>query len=127
VLSRGYKRDTKGFRIVHHTDSLKDAGDEPLQFRRKFDNITVAVSEKRVIGIEHLQPDNEVIILDDAFQHRAVKPGLSILLFDYTRLNDFLFILPAGNLREPFTNRKRADVIVISKCPADLSAKQKQD
>lgn len=127
VLSRGYKRETKGFRIVNKLDSVSDVGDEPLQFRRKFDEITVAVSEKRVLGIEALQSFNDVIILDDAFQHRAVKPGLSILLFDYTRLSDFLFILPAGNLREPFSNRKRADVIVISKCPAGLSEKQKQE
>lgn len=126
VLSRGYKRTTKGFRIVSVTDTVADAGDEPLQFKRKFNDITVAVSEKRVVGIEHLQNNHDLIILDDAFQHRAVKPGLSILLFDYTRLDDFFLILPAGNLREPFDNRKRAQIIVVSKCPENLSRAEKE-
>ena len=126
VLSRGYKRATKGFRIVSVTDTVADAGDEPLQFKRKFNDITVAVSEKRTIGIEHLKAHRDLVILDDAFQHRAVKPGLSILLFDYTRLDDFLLMLPAGNLREPIQNRKRAEIIVISKCPSDLSKTEKE-
>lgn len=127
VLSRGYKRETKGFRLVDVADTASSAGDEPLQFKRKFTNITVAVAEKRVEGIEQLQKEHDVIILDDAFQHRAVTPGLSILIFDYTRLSDFLFILPAGNLREPFHNRKRADVLVISKCPESLSEIEMQE
>lgn len=121
VLSRGYGRKTKGFRIVETSDTAQQAGDEPLQFRRKFVPITVAVAEKRVTGIENLRNDHEVIILDDAFQHRAVKPGLNILLFDYTRLRDFMLVLPAGNLREPFGGRKRADVLVVTKTPEVLS------
>ena len=125
ILSRGYKRTTKGFTIVDKNDTVAQVGDEPLQFKRKFSNVTVAVSEKRVEGIERLKEDTDVIILDDAFQHRAVKPGLSILLFDYTRLNDFFLMLPAGNLREPFANRKRADILVVSKCPESLSEAQK--
>ncbi|MBC7915887.1 MAG: tetraacyldisaccharide 4'-kinase [Pyrinomonadaceae bacterium] len=126
VLSRGYKRKTSGFKLVEKTDTLFEAGDEPLQYRNKFENITVAVSEKRAIGIEALKNNHEVIILDDAFQHRAVQAGLSILLFDYTRLNDHLVILPAGNLRESFSNRKRADIIVISKCPESLGDPEKR-
>ena len=126
VLSRGYKRQTKGFRIVNTHDLVAEAGDEPLQFKRKFKKITVAVAEKRVEGIQKLKDDHNVIILDDAFQHRAVTPGLTILLFDYTRLNDFFIMLPAGNLREPFANRKRADILVISKCPEDLSFSEKE-
>ena len=126
VLSRGYKRTTKGFRTVATTDTVTEAGDEPLQFKRKFNDITVAVAEKRVVGIEHLQNNHDLVILDDAFQHRAVKPGLSILLFDYSRLDDFLLMLPAGNLREPFNNRKRAEVIVVSKCPENLSQAEKE-
>jgi len=127
VLSRGYKRETKGFKLVAVTDTASAAGDEPLQFKRKFTDITVAVAEKRVEGIEQLQKKHDVIILDDAFQHRAVVPGLSILIFDYTRLSDFLFMLPAGNLREPFRNRKRADILVVSKCPDELSEIEMQE
>jgi tetraacyldisaccharide 4'-kinase len=122
VLSRGYGRKTKGFRTVRTDDSAANTGDEPLQFKRKFEDITVAVAEKRVEGINQLKGHHDVIILDDAFQHRAVQAGLTILLFDYHRLNDFLFMLPAGNLREPFSNRKRANILVISKCPEHLSA-----
>ena len=126
ILSRGYKRSTKGFRIVDTFNTAAEVGDEPLQFKGKFSNVTVAVSEKRVPGIERLQENHDVIILDDAFQHRAVRPGLSILLFDYTRLNDFFLMLPAGNLREPFANRKRADILVVSKCPESLSETEKE-
>ena len=82
--------------------------------------MSVAVCEKRVDGILELQQNNDLIILDDAFQHRAVQAGLNILLFDYTRLNQPMLLLPAGNLREPFANRKRADVIVITKTPERL-------
>lgn len=126
VLSRGYGRKTKGFRLVAMNDSYAEAGDEPRQFRQKFKDITVAVAEKRVVGIEALKDDHEVIILDDAFQHRAVQAGLNILLFDFTRLNDLLLSLPAGNLREPFTGRSRADILVVSKCPEQLSDLEKE-
>ena len=95
-------------------------GDEPAQFAQKFPDITVAVCEARVEGIRQLQIDYDLIILDDAYQHRAVKPGLSILLFDFNRVKEPHLLLPAGNLREPFIGRKRADVIIISKCPEQL-------
>jgi len=124
VLSRGYGRKTKGFRLVQKDDTPQEAGDEPLQFRQKFSNITVAVSEKRVVGIDVLEHSHDVIILDDAYQHRAVKAGFNILLFDYTRLNEPFLVFPAGNFREPFSGRKRANVIVITKTPEHVSAEE---
>lgn len=122
TLSRGYGRQTKGYITATATATATQVGDEPAQFKQKFPGITVAVCEKRVDGINNLKASHDLIILDDAYQHRAVKPGLSILLFDYNRLFEPRFVLPAGNLREPFSGRKRANVIVISKCPPDLSA-----
>ena len=126
VLSRGYGRQTKGFRMVEPDDQVANTGDEPLQFKKKFDDVTVAVAEKRVEGINELKDKHDVIVLDDAFQHRAVQAGLTILLFDYNRLNDFFLMLPAGNLREPFSNRKRSNIMVISKCPTQLSANERE-
>jgi tetraacyldisaccharide 4'-kinase len=141
TLSRGYGRKTKGY--VASPDSYRDKlkveskkpfttynpqltttdtiGDEPAQFAQKFPGITVAVCEDRVAGINQLKANHNLIILDDAYQHRAVKPGLSLLLFDYSRINGPHLLLPAGNLREPFSGRKRADIIIITKCPAELS------
>lgn len=126
VLSRGYGRRTKGFRFVSTGDSSADSGDEPLQFKKKFPNLTVAVCEKRVVGINKLKEDHDMVILDDAYQHRAVDAGLKLLLFDYTRLNEPMFVLPAGNLREPFSGRARADAIVITKTEADLSDTERE-
>jgi tetraacyldisaccharide 4'-kinase len=120
TLSRGYGRKTKGFLTATATATATTIGDEPAQFAQKFNDITVAVCEDRAEGIKQLAPAHDVIILDDAYQHRGVKPGFSILLFDYNRLNEPRLLLPAGNLREPFIGRMRADVIIISKCPADL-------
>jgi tetraacyldisaccharide 4'-kinase len=127
TLSRGYGRQTKGFLKATATTTATEFGDEPSQFHQKFPDITVAVAEKRTVGIEQLKEDHEVIILDDAYQHRAVDPGFKILLFDYNRLNEPKFLLPAGNLREPFIGRYRADVFVVSKCPKDLTQKQQQE
>ncbi|MFD0750045.1 tetraacyldisaccharide 4'-kinase [Mucilaginibacter calamicampi] len=121
TLSRGYGRDTQGFVIAGNDADAAQIGDEPAQFKHKFPEITVAVCEKRVFGIEQLKAYHDLIILDDAYQHRAVKPGLSILLFDYNSIKQPQFLLPAGNLRESFGGRWRADVIVISKCPEDIS------
>lgn len=126
TLSRGYGRKTTGFITATATATAAQIGDEPAQFKHKFPDVTVAVCEKRVVGIENLQGDHDLIILDDAYQHRAVKPGFSILLFDYSRVFEPHFLLPAGNLREPFAGRKRADVIVVTKCPADLTDIQKE-
>lgn len=126
TLSRGYGRDTKGYLIADPTTTATQIGDEPAQFKQKFPDVTVAVCEDRVHGIHQLQPDHNIILLDDAYQHRAVKPGLSILLFDYSTITMPKLLLPAGNLREPFSGRWRADMIVITKCPDDID-QQKQD
>ncbi len=126
TLSRGYGRATKGFVLADATTAATELGDEPAQFKQKFPDVTVAVCEKRTVGIERLLPKHDVVLLDDAYQHRAVKPGLSLLLFDHSRLNGPQWLLPAGNLREPFVGRYRADVLVVTKCPADLTAIQQQ-
>jgi tetraacyldisaccharide 4'-kinase len=125
VLSRGYGRKTTGFRLVETGDSAAESGDEPLQFKTKFNDITVAVAEKRVHGLEQLESNHDLVILDDAFQHRAVQPSLSILIFDYHKLHDLRLMLPAGNLREPFASRKRAEILVVSKCPDELTEVQR--
>ncbi|WP_295771163.1 tetraacyldisaccharide 4'-kinase [uncultured Mucilaginibacter sp.] len=127
TLSRGYGRDTKGFLIAENNSSASSIGDEPAQFKQKFPDITVAVCEKRVEGIKQLENNHDVVILDDAFQHRALTPGLSILLFDFNRISDNKLMLPAGNLREPFIGRYRADIWVVSKCPVNLSTEQQQE
>ncbi len=129
VLSRGYKRDSKGFSIVKKKSRVSEVGDEPLQIRRKFPNCSVAVHNKRVEGIRLLEKTIrklDVVILDDGFQHRYVKPGLSIVLIDYNRpvFNDIL--LPAGNLREPSGSLRRADIIVVTKCPAGISSHERR-
>ncbi|MDN3579449.1 tetraacyldisaccharide 4'-kinase [Mucilaginibacter flavus] len=124
TLSRGYGRKTKGFLLADNPADAEKVGDEPAQFKNKFPDVTVAVCEKRVEGIEKLNNKYRPVILDDAFQHRALKPGFSILLFDYGRLTEPRLMLPAGNLREPFSGRERADVIVISKCPPTLAEEE---
>jgi tetraacyldisaccharide 4'-kinase len=121
TLSRGYGRETKGYLVANTTSTAAEIGDEPSQFKHKFPGITVAVCEKRVDGIMNLQKEHSLILLDDAFQHRAVKPGLSILLFDHSKINEPHLLLPAGELREPFSGRWRADILVISKCPDQLT------
>ena len=126
TLSRGYGRKTKGYLTATATATAIQIGDEPSQFAHKFPDITVAVCEDRATGIRNLQTDHNLIILDDAYQHRAVKPGISILLFDYNKINQPRLLLPAGNYREPFGGRKRADIVVISKCPEQLPADEQQ-
>lgn len=124
VLSRGYKRTTKGFILADENASASSIGDEPFQFYSKFPNIQVAVDANRKNGIENLlqlpnKPD--VVLLDDAFQHRKVKAGFYILLTAYDDLFCDDYILPFGNLREPSSGKKRADMIIVTKCPKDLS------
>lgn len=124
VLSRGYKRKTKGFLIANENTPVSFIGDEPWQLKEKYPNITVAVDIKRVRGITKLMhdvPDVDLILLDDAYQHRYVKPGINILLIDYNRpiLKDYM--LPYGWLREPASERYRADMIVFSKSPVSIS------
>lgn len=126
VLSRGYKRKSKGFVLADSTTGLADLGDEPLQMKRKFPNLIVAVDENRRRGIQKLmspsmQPFIDVILLDDAYQHRYVNPSISILMIDYNRLIREDFLLPVGNLREPAGQMKRAQMVIVSKCPTDLT------
>lgn len=125
TLSRGYKRKTNGFRLASAQSTAKEIGDEPLQMSRTFPSITVAVDENRCHGIDLLLEDKQsapdVIILDDAFQHRYVKPGLNILLIDYTQPAFTDHMLPRGRLREPFAGKNRADIVVVTKCPKHLT------
>ena len=120
TLSRGYKRRTRDFRIASEGSSVSEIGDEPLQIKKRFPGVDVAVDRKRANGIRELMqlaPWLEVILMDDAYQHRSVKPGFSILLIDYNRPIDEDRLLPAGMLREPATNRKRANIILITRSP----------
>jgi tetraacyldisaccharide 4'-kinase len=124
VLSRGYKRSTEGFILADENATASSIGDEPFQFYSKFPNIQVAVDANRKNGIENLlqlQVKPNIILLDDAFQHRKVKAGFYILLTAYDDLFCNDFILPFGNLREPSSGKKRADMIIVTKCPKDLS------
>ena len=127
VLSRGYKRKSRGFLLATSETSLSDLGDEPYQMKQKYPEIDVAVDAKRTRGIEHLisgtctKQEVDAILLDDAYQHRYVKPGLNILLVDYHRLIIHDKLLPAGRLREPVKGKDRADIVIITKCPTTLN------
>lgn len=120
ILSRGYGRKTNGFILADDKATAESIGDEPLQYYQKFDGVTVAVCEDRVKGIEKLKENHDLIILDDAYQHRRVKAGLNILLFEFRKLGTSQFLLPAGNLRDVFSSRKRADVLLVTKSPVPL-------
>ena len=123
VLSRGYKRKSKGFVMATDTTTARDIGDEPMQMKHKFPDISVAVCKNRSEGIRRLIGQDEkldVVLLDDAFQHRYVKPGINILLVDYHRLIIYDKLLPAGRLREPLSGKNRADVVIVTKCPLNL-------
>lgn len=128
TLSRGYGRRTKGFKLAETSSTYNDLGDEPLLYFKKYPGIQVAVDEDRVDGVALLLGEQgvEVVLLDDAFQHRSISAGLNILLTEYQRLymDDYLF--PAGTLRDVRSAAKRADIIVISKAPKDLSEQEKQ-
>ncbi|HBZ25763.1 MAG TPA: tetraacyldisaccharide 4'-kinase [Rikenellaceae bacterium] len=126
VLSRGYGRRSKGFRFVETTNSALEAGDEPLQIKMKFPGVTVAVDGDRVRGINTLMQMEppirpEVIVMDDAFQHRRVIPGLSLLLIDYRYPPQEDNLLPVGRLRDLPEQMKRADAVIVTKCPPELS------
>lgn len=124
TLSRGYGRKTRGFRMVNVTDDASTVGDEPWQLYDKYhDRITVSVGEERALAIPllvHELPDEPVIILDDSFQHRRVKPGFQVLLTEYGRPFYDDYVLPYGRLREGPEGASRADVIVVTKCPDNL-------
>lgn len=126
VLSRGYKRKSKGFVLADAESRMEDLGDEPYQMKCKFPEVKVAVDKDRCHGIAMLTDEGngnnevDVVLLDDAFQHRYVKPGINILLVDYHRLIIYDKLLPAGRLREPLSGKNRADIVIVTKCPADL-------
>jgi len=120
VLSRGYGRKTKGFRYVGVKDHATLVGDEPLQIKRKFPDTDVVVCENRVKGIQQIQDQTDAVLLDDAYQHRRLQPSFSILLFDYASLTGPIIPLPTGNFREQLNGSKRADIIVVTKCPMDI-------
>lgn len=129
TLSRGYKRKTEGFLLASEKETAATLGDEPFQMFQKFSKIQVAVDANRKNGIEKLlaqkiKPD--VILLDDAFQHRKVRAGLYILLTAYDDLYSDDFILPTGNLRESRRGAKRAQIVVVTKCPNTISEEEKQ-
>jgi len=123
TISRGYKRKTKGFGIANENTTALEIGDEPMQFHKKFPDITVAVGEERLVAIPNLlqeRSNTQVIILDDAFQHRQVKAGLNILLTEYKDLYTHDFPLPAGDLRDIRSSAKRAEIVIVTKCNPDL-------
>jgi tetraacyldisaccharide 4'-kinase len=128
VLSRGYKRKTRGYALATKQSTALEIGDEPMQFFNKFPELTVAVGEERVVAIPQLlhdKPDTQVILLDDAFQHRWVKAGFNILLTDYNNLFSRDWFLPTGDLRDQKKSARRAEIIVVTKCPPDLSIGEK--
>jgi tetraacyldisaccharide 4'-kinase len=129
TLSRGYKRKTKGYALATNQTTALEIGDEPMQFHLKFPDIPVAVGEERLVAIPQLlqdRPSTEVIILDDAFQHRSVKAGLNILLTEYSNLFTRDFYLPTGDLRDLKSEYKRANIIVVTKCKAEIGANEKR-
>ncbi|HEX5026632.1 MAG TPA: tetraacyldisaccharide 4'-kinase [Agriterribacter sp.] len=129
TVSRGYKRKTRGYVLANDKTTALDIGDEPMQFHMKYPQVSVAVGEERAIAIPQLlfdRPGTEVIILDDALQHRSVKAGLNILLTDSSNLFTRDYFLPAGDLRDSRSSYQRTDVIVVTKCRDDFSLAEKE-
>ena len=128
TISRGYKRKTKGYGLADEATTALEIGDEPMQFHKKFPDVTVAVGEERLVAIPQLlqdKPGTEVIILDDAFQHRSVRAGLNILLTEYKNLYTRDLLLPAGDLRDIKQSANRADIIIVTKSKHDLPEEKK--
>lgn len=128
TLSRGYRRTMKGYGLATDLSLVEDIGDEPKLYKQKYPATEVAVSENRVTGVYYVlndEPDVRVIVMDDGFQHRRIKPGLNIVLTTWQKpfYNDHM--LPAGNLREPRKGKSRAQIIIVTKCPADITEDQK--
>jgi len=129
VLSRGYKRKTRGYALANASTTALDIGDEPMQFHSKFPEVAVAVGEERIVAIPQLlhdRPETRAILLDDAFQHRAVKAGLNILLTDCSNLFTRDWWLPSGDLRDAPSSYRRAQAIVVTKCPDNLDEEQRR-
>jgi tetraacyldisaccharide 4'-kinase len=130
TLSRGYKRKTSGYALATSESTAIDIGDEPMQFYRKFPDVPIAVGEERIDAIPQLlhdKPETELIILDDAFQHRTIKAGLNILLTEYNNLFTRDFYLPTGDLRDLKNSYKRADIIAVTKCDPHLTEDEKNE
>lgn len=130
VLSRGYKRKTVGYAIADEQTTALEIGDEPMLFFKKFPSVAVAVGEERIVAIPQLlhdRPGTEAILLDDAFQHRYVKPGVNILLTDYSNLFTRDWFLPTGDLRDLKSSYKRADIIVVTKCKRTMTTEEKNN
>lgn len=126
TLSRGYKRKTRGFHYVETNAKAINVGDEPLQIKNKFPEVTVSVCEKRVEGVQKLmnagnEKTPDVVLLDDAFQHRRITPGVNILLIDYNRQIKEDSLLPLGRLRESVHQMRRANIIIFTKCPDEVT------
>jgi tetraacyldisaccharide 4'-kinase len=129
VLSRGYKRKTRGYALADASSTALDIGDEPMQFHSKFPELTIAVGEERIVAIPQLlhdRPGTQAIVLDDAFQHRSVKAGLNILLTDYSNLFTRDWWLPSGDLRDAPSSYRRAGLIIVTKCPEDLAESERR-
>jgi len=126
ILSRGYGRKTKGLREVEYPNSQL-FGDEPSQFKAKFPDLKVVVSEKRSLGIDYLMPLTDIILMDDAYQHRKVKAGMNWVLLEYKDLHSPFFLLPSGNYREGKSGLKRAEAVLITKCPESPSQEEIRD
>jgi tetraacyldisaccharide 4'-kinase len=129
VLSRGYKRKTSGYLLASGNTTALEIGDEPMQFFKKFPQVAVAVGEERLEAIPQLlhdRPDTKAVVLDDAFQHRAIKAGLNIILTDFSNPYWEDTYLPTGDLRDNKYSAKRAQIIIVTKCPPDLTEPQKQ-
>ncbi|MBC7830018.1 MAG: tetraacyldisaccharide 4'-kinase [Chitinophagaceae bacterium] len=130
ALSRGYKRKTQGYALANATTTALEIGDEPFLFYKKFPEVTVAVGEERLVAIPQLlhdKPDTQVILLDDAFQHRSVLAGLNIVLTDYNNLYTRDWWLPTGDLRDERRSAIRADILIVTKCKNDLTEEEAQD
>lgn len=130
TLSRGYKRRTKGYILANSATTAVEIGDEPMQFHIKHPDIPVAVGEERIVAVPQLlydNPETQVIILDDAFQHRAITAGYSIILTNYDDLYTRDFYLPTGDLRDNPSSAQRADCIVVTKCPSNLTEREAQE
>ena len=130
ILSRGYKRKTRGYALAGAQSTALDIGDEPMQFHSKFPDVAIAVGEERIVAIPQLlhdRPGTRAILLDDAFQHRAVKAGLNILLTDCSNLFTRDWWLPSGDLRDAPSSYRRADIIIVTKCPDDLSEEKRRE
>lgn len=129
TLSRGYKRKTKGYVLASPTTTALEIGDEPMQFHLKFPDVAVAVGEERIVAVPHLlqdKPTLQAIILDDAFQHRQINAGFNILLTEYANRFTHDYFLPTGDLRDERKSYKRANIIVVTKCPENLDEHKKK-